>query len=60
MSSLQNTAAWLPGIGKRLEVGPSEIPVPNGNELLIEVSKARPGFLSPLAWKLVDTDRGPL
>lgn len=38
MSSIQNTAAWLPAVGKKLELGPSEIPVPGDNELLIEVS----------------------
>jgi hypothetical protein len=51
MSSIHNTAAWLPGVGKRLDVSPSEIPVPGENELLIEVSQA-------MAWKLVRLNQG--
>ncbi|KAK3311658.1 chaperonin 10-like protein [Chaetomium strumarium] len=37
MTSTQNTAAWLPGVGKELEVGPADTPVPDNNELLVEV-----------------------
>ncbi|EXA30428.1 hypothetical protein FOVG_18197 [Fusarium oxysporum f. sp. pisi HDV247] len=37
MASTQNTAAWLPGVGKTLEVRPADIPAPGIGELLIEV-----------------------
>ncbi|KAH7169751.1 uncharacterized protein B0J16DRAFT_376652 [Fusarium flagelliforme] len=37
MASTQNTAAWLPGVGKPLEVRPADIPAPGVGELLIEV-----------------------
>ncbi|KAF4343976.1 alcohol dehydrogenase [Fusarium beomiforme] len=37
MELTQNTAAWLPGVGKQLELGPSETPAPGDGELLIEV-----------------------
>ncbi|KAK4112879.1 GroES-like protein [Canariomyces notabilis] len=37
MTSPQNIAAWLPGVGKQLEVGPADTPVPDNNELLVEV-----------------------
>ncbi|RYC79200.1 hypothetical protein BFJ63_vAg17922 [Fusarium oxysporum f. sp. narcissi] len=37
MTSTQNTAAWLPGVGKALEVRPADTPVPDKGELLIEV-----------------------
>jgi NADPH:quinone reductase-like Zn-dependent oxidoreductase len=40
MALTENTAAWLPGVGKQLEVRPAEIPVPGEGELLVEVSKA--------------------
>ncbi|EGU73936.1 hypothetical protein FOXB_15553, partial [Fusarium oxysporum f. sp. conglutinans Fo5176] len=36
MASAQNTAAWLPGVGKPLEVRPADIPAPGEGELLIE------------------------
>ncbi|KAI6753913.1 hypothetical protein HG530_013089 [Fusarium avenaceum] len=51
MSSLQNTAAWLPAVGKKLELGPSEIPVPGGNELLIEVKAVA---VQPAEYKIQD------
>ncbi|CAI6074288.1 unnamed protein product [Clonostachys chloroleuca] len=37
MATAENTAAWLPGIGKPLEVRPADMPVPAKGELLIEV-----------------------
>ena len=33
----QNIAAWLPGVGKRLEIRPANKPVAKGGELLIQV-----------------------
>jgi hypothetical protein len=39
MTSPQNIATWLPGVGKQLEVGPADTPVPDNNELLVEVSE---------------------
>ncbi|KAH6870896.1 chaperonin 10-like protein [Thelonectria olida] len=40
MASTQNTAAWLPGVGKPLEVRPADTPVPDKGELLVEVKAA--------------------
>jgi hypothetical protein len=37
----QNVAAWLPGVGMQIEVGPAAIPEPGPDELLIEVSELR-------------------
>ncbi|KAH6953540.1 chaperonin 10-like protein [Fusarium avenaceum] len=51
MSSIQNTAAWLPAVGKKLELGPSEIPVPGDNELLIEVKAVA---VQPAEYKIQD------
>lgn len=42
MASTENTAAWLPGVGKPVEVRPAEIPVPGKGELLVEVSQVMP------------------
>ena len=39
MTEQQNIAAWLPGVGKSVEVGPAHIPEPGQDELLIEVCK---------------------
>jgi hypothetical protein len=39
MAVHQNTAAWLPAVGKRVEVRPANTPEPGPGELLIEVSK---------------------
>jgi NADPH:quinone reductase-like Zn-dependent oxidoreductase len=39
MATTQNTAAWLPGVGKSLEIRPAETPDPEEGELLVEVSK---------------------
>lgn len=33
----QNIAAWLPGVGKQLEIRPANKPVAKGGELLIQV-----------------------
>ncbi|KAF9768563.1 hypothetical protein IL306_014139 [Fusarium sp. DS 682] len=44
MAFTQNTAAWLPGVGKPLEVGSSETPAPAEGELLIEVSDVPPNL----------------
>jgi hypothetical protein len=38
MAEYQNKAAWLPGVGKQLEIGPADVPEPGPEELLIEVS----------------------
>ncbi|KAK4895544.1 hypothetical protein LTR27_006327 [Elasticomyces elasticus] len=37
MATYQNMAAWLPGVGKQVEVGPADTPEPGPGELLIEV-----------------------
>jgi hypothetical protein len=37
MTEYQNKAAWLPGVGKQIEIGPADIPEPGPRELLIEV-----------------------
>jgi hypothetical protein len=37
MTEYQNIAAWLPGVGKQVEIGPADIPEPGPEELLIEV-----------------------
>ncbi|KAH7400099.1 chaperonin 10-like protein [Cadophora sp. MPI-SDFR-AT-0126] len=37
MAEYQNKAAWLPGVGKQVEIGPADIPEPGPGELLIEV-----------------------
>lgn len=37
MAGLQNAAAWLPGVGKQIELGSADIPEPGPGELLIEV-----------------------
>jgi hypothetical protein len=44
MTSTQNTAAWLPGVGKLLEVRPAETPFPAKGDLLVEVSERLPNF----------------
>ncbi|KAK9311584.1 chaperonin 10-like protein [Lipomyces starkeyi] len=36
MPPIQNLAAWLPGVGKELQVAPASTPYPGENELLIE------------------------
>ncbi|KAH8659764.1 putative alcohol dehydrogenase [Xylariales sp. PMI_506] len=33
-----NIAAWLPGVGEAIEVGPTDLPIPGPGELLIKVS----------------------
>jgi hypothetical protein len=40
MAEYQNEAAWLPGVGKQIEIGPADTPEPGPEELLIEVSNA--------------------
>lgn len=37
MMAHQNIAAWLPGVGKQIEIGPVDVPEPGPGELLIEV-----------------------
>jgi hypothetical protein len=37
MSDRQNIAAWLPGVGSKLELGPAPMPEPGNDELLIQV-----------------------
>ena len=37
MAEYQNKAAWLPGVGKQVEIGPADVPEPGPEELLIEV-----------------------
>jgi len=34
----ENTAAWLPGVKKEIEVGPADTAEPSPGQLLIEVS----------------------
>ena len=41
MAVHQNTAAWLPAVGKRVEVRSANTPEPGPGELLIEVSKTK-------------------
>ncbi|PNP73417.1 hypothetical protein FNYG_13244 [Fusarium nygamai] len=51
MASTQNTAAWLPGVGKPLEVRPADIPAPGEGELLIEVKAVA---AQPAEYKIQD------
>lgn len=37
MAAYQNIAAWLPGVGEQVEIGPANTPDPGPGELLIEV-----------------------
>ena len=37
MSDRQNIAAWLPGVGAKLELGPAPMSEPGKDELLIQV-----------------------
>ncbi len=37
MSAPQNVAAWLPGVGKALEIREAPRPTPSNGELLIKV-----------------------
>ncbi|KAI8402269.1 hypothetical protein FOFC_17576 [Fusarium oxysporum] len=46
-----NTAAWLPGVGKPLEVRPADIPAPGEGELLIEVKAVA---VQPAEYKIQD------
>jgi hypothetical protein len=39
MSDRQNIAAWLPGVGSKLELGPGPMPEPGNDELLIQVGE---------------------
>lgn len=43
MAATQNTAAWLPAVGKQVEIGPADVPDPGLGELLIEVSSVNNG-----------------
>jgi NADPH:quinone reductase-like Zn-dependent oxidoreductase len=52
MASAQNTAAWLPGVGKPLEVRPADIPAPGEGELLIEVSEPIPNWPKYSVWEI--------
>ena len=45
MAEYQNKAAWLPGVGKQIEIGPADTPEPGSEELLIEVSKEDASFV---------------
>jgi hypothetical protein len=47
MATAQNTAAWLPGVGKPLEIRPAETPDPEEGELLVEVSELMRIHLHP-------------
>lgn len=40
MAPKQNIAAWLPGVGQEVVIGPADIPSPSNDELLIEVGKS--------------------
>lgn len=44
MSTAQNQAAWLPGVGQPLEIRPAPLPVPVEGELLVKVCQI---LLSP-------------
>jgi hypothetical protein len=37
MSDRQNIAAWLPGVGAKLELGSAPMPEPGKDEILIQV-----------------------
>jgi hypothetical protein len=39
MTVNQNFAAWLPGVGKQIEVSHADVPEPGAGEILVEVSK---------------------
>lgn len=41
MAVNQNFAAWLPGVGKQIEIGHADISEPGPGELLVEVSRLR-------------------
>jgi hypothetical protein len=43
MSDRQNIAAWLPGVGAKLELGSAPMPEPGKDELLIQVGKSTTG-----------------
>ncbi|RYO11678.1 hypothetical protein AA0111_g12746 [Alternaria arborescens] len=40
MAVNQNFAAWLPGVGKQIEIGHADISEPGPGELLVEQVKA--------------------
>jgi hypothetical protein len=42
MPSTENIAAWLPGVGRDLEIAPADVPEPSKGELLIEASNVLP------------------
>jgi hypothetical protein len=37
MSVKQNFAAWLPGVGKQIDIGHADVPEPGAGEILVEV-----------------------
>jgi len=37
MATAENQAAWLPGVGKPLEIRPAPFPKPSKGELLVKV-----------------------
>ena len=47
-----NSAAWQPRVGKPLEVGPAEMPVPRENEILV---RNRAIAINPVDWILQDS-----
>jgi len=49
IQSMSNLAAWLPGVGKPLEIGPAELPHPGPNEIVVENKAVA---LQPADWKL--------
>jgi hypothetical protein len=46
MHSTQNIAAWLPGVGRDLEIAPADMPEPGEGELLIEASNLLPTIIT--------------
>jgi hypothetical protein len=48
MAVNQNFAAWLPGVGKQIEIGHADIPEPGPGELLVEVSCLRLSIVLPI------------
>ena len=48
MAVNQNFAAWLPGVGKQIEIGHADVPEPGPGELLVEVSRLRLSIVLPI------------
>lgn len=61
MAAYQNIAAWLPGVGEQVEIGPANTPDPGPGELLIEVrnvnKEAGPFLLAYTSLRRVSDNR---